>query len=83
MLSRLFKTNKMKQPDNYITVKHPYANALKWLDMGLKDLKKSERLLIASSFEQDEDNHKAMIQLKEQRRELNRAKAILEKHLEQ
>lgn len=51
--------------------------------MGLKDLKKSERLLIASSFEQDEDNHKAMIQLKEQRRELNRAKAILEKHLEQ
>jgi len=77
------KQNNMKQPETEITVKHPYANALKWLDAGLKDLRTSERLIKDSTDEIDnEENINAVKSIRAQRIELMRAKEILSKHLE-
>lgn len=73
----------MKQQTDEITVKHPYATALKWLDAGLKDLRKTERHVKITTVEIDnEENIEAFKLIREQRTELMRAKAILEKHLE-
>lgn len=73
----------MKQPETEITVKHPYANALKWLDAGLKDLRLTERHVKITTVEIDnEENLNAFKQIRAQRIELMRAKEILSKHLE-
>lgn len=77
------KQNNMKQTETEITVKHPYATALKWLDAGLKDLRKTERHVKITTVEIDnEENIEAFKLIREQRTELMRAKQILEKHLE-
>lgn len=73
----------MKQTETEITVKHPYATALGWLDIGLKDLRTSERLIKETNIEPDnEEQINAIALIRSKRNEIMRAKQILEKHLE-